>query len=138
MSYISTEKGLERALEQTSQFYNDLEHIATDLGTLTKRYVRSRASVYHRSIDALDWDWLDDNHTPPTSKHTHRKLQQLNRLNNKNKLRRRLYTDINQTKYHESDHESLDFRYSTSSLRRSMKICFLFCKKYKENHFVFV
>ncbi|CAF2520455.1 unnamed protein product [Rotaria sp. Silwood2] len=111
MSYISTEKGLERALEQTSRFYTDLEHIATDLGTLTKRYSQS-----HQSIDALDWDWIDDVQSP---KHNQRKQhQQLIRSNNKNKSRRRLNININQTEYNESDNEKCSFDYSTSPLRR--------------------
>ncbi|CAF4760719.1 unnamed protein product, partial [Rotaria sp. Silwood2] len=33
MPYISTEKGLERALEQTNRFCSGLAHIATDLDT---------------------------------------------------------------------------------------------------------
>ncbi|CAF4680912.1 unnamed protein product [Rotaria sp. Silwood1] len=111
MSYISTEKGLERALEQTSRFYTDLEHIATDLGTLTKRYSQS-----HQSIDALDWDWIDD---IQSSKYNQRKqYQPLIRSNNKNKIRRRLNTNINQTDYNESDNENRSFDYSTSPLRR--------------------
>jgi hypothetical protein len=103
MSYISTEKGLERALEQTSRFYNDLEHIASDLGTLTKRYSQS-----HQSIDALDWDLNDDDiHSP---KVIHRKQI---RSNNKNKIRRR----VNQIEYN----DNRIFDYSNSPLRRSMK-----------------
>lgn len=112
ISYISTEKGLERALEQTSRFYTDLEHIASDLGTLTKRYSQS-----HQSIDALDWDLHDDdsnnNHSP---KHIQRKQV---RSNNKTKVRRRLNT--NQIEYNESDSEKRLFDYSSSPLRRSMK-----------------
>jgi predicted patatin/cPLA2 family phospholipase len=104
MSYISTEKGLERALEQTSRFYNDLEHIASDLGTLTKRYSQS-----HQSIDALDWD-LNDNdiHSPKT---IHRKQI---RSNNKNKIRRKLNTNIDYN-------DNRLFDYSSSPLRRSRK-----------------
>jgi len=98
-------KGLERALEQTSRFYTDLEHIAIDLGTLTKRYSQSETSLPHRSIDALDWDWHDDVSSP---KMIARK-QQLVRTNNKNKIRRRL---------NESDHENRSIDYSTSPLRR--------------------
>ncbi|CAM4858511.1 unnamed protein product [Rotaria socialis] len=114
MSYISTEKGLERALEQTSRFYTDLEHIATDLGTLTKRYSNS-----HRSIDALDWDWMDDVQSPPVNqspKYNQRK--QMTRSNNKNKIRRRITMPVNQTEYHESDHEKRSFEYSNSPLRK--------------------
>ena len=122
MSYISTEKGLERALEQTSRFYTDLEHIAMDLGTLTKRYSQSQSSLskcHHRSIDALDWDWHDDAQSP---KSAHRKPQQhhsssLVRSTNKSKVRRRLSTRMNQTDYNESDQRSFDC--TTSPLRRS-------------------
>jgi len=103
-SHISTEKGLERALEQTSRFYTDLEHIASDLGTLTKRYSQS-----HQSIDALDWDWHEDDIQSP--KNTHRKQQV--RSNNKNKIRRKFKIE-----YHESDNENRSFDYSTSPLRR--------------------
>jgi hypothetical protein len=119
MSYISTEKGLERALEQTSRFYIDLEHIAIDLGTLTKRYSQSESSLFHRSIDALDWDWHDDMHSPIIqSPKTISRKQQVIRSNNKNKIRRRLNTNI---EYNESDNENRSFDYSTSPLRRSMK-----------------
>ncbi|CAF3674096.1 unnamed protein product [Rotaria sordida] len=111
MSYISTEKGLERALEQTSRFYTDLEHIATDLGTLTKRYSQS-----YQSIDALDWDWNDDSQSP--KRHQRKHYQQLIRSNNKNRIRRRLNININQTDYNESDNENHSFDYSTSPLRR--------------------
>ncbi|CAF1315915.1 unnamed protein product [Rotaria magnacalcarata] len=114
MSYISTEKGLERALEQTSRFYTDLEHIATDLGTLTKRYSNS-----HRSIDALDWDWIDDVQSPPVNqspKYNQRK--QMTRSNNKNKIRRRITIPVNKTEYYESDHEKRSFEYSNSPLRK--------------------
>jgi hypothetical protein len=110
-SHISTEKGLDRALEQTSRFYTDLEHIASDLGTLTKRYSQS-----HRSIDALDWDWHEDDVQSP--KTTHRKQI---RSNNKNKIRRRLNPNTNQIEYNESDNENRSFDYSTSPLRRSMR-----------------
>ena len=124
MSYISTEKGLERALEQTSRFYTDLEHIAIDLGTLTKRYSQSESSLHHHhhhSIDALDWDWHDDMHSPTiqSPKGISRK-QQIIRSNNKNKIRRRLNTNMNQTEYNESDNENRSFDYPTSPLRRSM------------------
>lgn len=119
MSYMSTEKGLERALEQTSRFYIDLEHIAIDLGTLTKRYSQSESSLFHRSIDALDWDWHDDMHSPIIqSPKTISRKQQVIRSNNKNKIRRRLNTNI---EYNESDNENRSFDYSTSPLRRSMK-----------------
>ncbi|CAF1927228.1 unnamed protein product [Rotaria magnacalcarata] len=114
MSYISTEKGLERALEQTSRFYTDLEHIATDLGTLTKRYSNS-----HRSIDALDWDWIDDVQSPSVNqspKYNQRK--QMTRSNNKNKIRRRITIPVNKTEYYESDHEKRSFEYSNSPLRK--------------------
>jgi len=111
ISYISTEKGLERALEQTSRFYNDLEHIASDLGTLTKRYSQS-----HQSIDALDWDLNDDDiHSP---KIIHRKQIRTNNNNNNNKIRRRINPNINQIEYNESDHDNRLFDYSTSPLRR--------------------
>jgi len=115
MSYVSTEKGLERALEQTSRFYTDLEHIASDLGTLTQRYSQS-----HQSINALDWDWHDDdnNHSPKT---IHRKQI---RTNNKNKIRRKLNTSINPIEYNESDNEH---RSLSSPLRRSMKKKKEFC-----------
>jgi hypothetical protein len=112
-SQISTEKGLERALEQTSRFYIDLEHIASDLGTLTKRY----SQPSHRSIDALDWDLHEDDniHSPKT---TQRKQI---RSNNKNKIRRKLNINNNQIEYHESDSGNRSFDFSTSPLRRSMK-----------------
>jgi len=126
MSYVSTEKGLERALEQTSRFYTDLEHIAIELGTLTKRYSQSQTSltkIYHRPIDALDWDWHDDIHSPiiQSPKATHRKQYyslSLNRSNNKNKIRRRLNTNMNQTEYNESDNDNRSFDCTTSPLRR--------------------
>jgi ribosomal protein L28 len=137
MSYITTEKGLERALEQTTRFYTDLEHIAIDLGTLTKRYSQSQQSLskrYHRPIDALDWDWHDDMHSPTiqSPKPSQRKQQQLNsslssnRSNNKNKIRRRLNTNIHQTEYNESDNDNRSFDCTSSPLRRS-----------KEKHFFF-
>ena len=124
MSYISTEKGLEHALEQTTRFYTDLEHIATDLGTLTKRYSQSQNSLNkytHRSIDALDWDLQDEFQSPKSS---HRKPLALNtsltRSTNKSKLRRRLNMSMNQSEYHESDQDRrhLDLT-TTSPLRRS-------------------
>jgi hypothetical protein len=105
-SHVATEKGLERALEQTSRFYTDLEHIASDLGTLSKRYSQS-----HRSIDALDWDWQEDDIQSPKNTTPHRKQ---NRSNTKNKIRRR----INQIEYNESDSENRSFDYSSSPLRR--------------------
>lgn len=116
MSYISTEKGLERALEQTSRFYTDLEHIATDLGTLTKRYSNS-----HRSIDALDWDWIDDIQSPVNQSPKYNQRKQIVRSNTKNKARRRVNLNLNQTDYNESDNENRSFDYSTSPLRKSMK-----------------
>jgi hypothetical protein len=122
MSYISTEKGLERALEQTTRFYTDLEHIASELGTLTKRYSQSQTSLSkysHRSIDALDWDWHEEIHSP---KGSHRKQQSLSssstRSSAKNKLRRRLNVSINQTEYNESDHDRRVLDCTTSPLRR--------------------
>jgi len=120
MSYISTEKGLERALEQTSRFYTDLEHIALDLGTLTKRYSQSESSLVHPSIDALDWDWLDDMHSPTVQspKMISRKPFP-SRSANKSKVRRRLNNNnMNQTEYHESDQENRSFDCSTSPMRR--------------------
>lgn len=123
MSYISTEKGLEHALEQTTRFYSDLEHIASDLGTLTKRYSQSQISLNkytHRSIDALDWDLQEDFQSPKSS---HRKQFLFNhsfsRSTTKNKLRRRLNASWNQTEYHESDQDHRICDLSTSPLRRS-------------------
>ena len=110
-SHISTEKGLDRALEQTSRFYTDLEHIASDLGTLSKRYSQS-----HRSIDALDWDWQEEEISSPKNLTTHRKQ---NRSTNKTKIRRRLNTTNQQVEYHESDHQNRSFDCSSSPLRRS-------------------
>ncbi|CAF1145974.1 unnamed protein product [Adineta ricciae] len=127
MSYMSTEKGLDRALEQTSRFYSDLEHIATDLSSLSKRYSQSQISIspslskyYHQhnrpvfnTIDALDWDWHDV-HSPPlmqSPKLFHRKqnvsssLPRLNQTSTKTKVRRKLNHTANQTEYHESDLE---------------------------------
>ncbi len=147
LSYMSTEKGLERALEQTSRFYSDLEHIATDLNTLSKRYSQSQTSLspsiskyYHQqhrsglnTIDALDWDW-NDIHSPPlvqSPKNFHRKdrlqyssssLPRLNNNANKTKVRRKLNTTNNQTDYHESDLEirsSRSYDCTNSPLRRS-------------------
>jgi len=147
---MSTEKGLERALEQTSRFYSDLEHIATDLNTLSKRYSQSQTSIspsiskyYHQhnrsglnTIDALDWDW-NDVHSPPliqSPKNFHRKerqqcssssLPRLNNNNNKNKVRRKLTNTNNQTDYNESDLEirtSYSYDCTNSPLRRSKKI----------------
>lgn len=147
MSYMSTEKGLERALEQTSRFYSDLEHIATDLSTLSKKYSLSQTSMspsiskyYHQNnrsqlntIDALDWDW-NDIHSPPliqSPKNFHRKERQqyssssLSRLNNKTKVRRKLNNNLNnQTDYNESDLEiktSHSYDCTNSPLRRSKK-----------------
>ncbi|UJR35614.1 hypothetical protein I4U23_028364 [Adineta vaga] len=127
MSYMSTEKGLERALEQTSRFYSDLEHIATDLSTLSKRYSQSQMSIspslskyYHQhnrpvfnTIDALDWDWHDI-HSPPLmqspklfqrKQYSSSSLPRLNQMSMKNKVRRKLNQTTNQTEYHESDLE---------------------------------
>jgi hypothetical protein len=147
LSYMSTEKGLERALEQTSRFYSDLEHIATDLNTLSKRYSQSQASMspslskyYHQhnrsgmnTIDALDWDWNDAHSSPliQSPKNLHRKERQqyssssLSRLNNNNnnktKVRRKLNNTNNQTEYHESDLEvrsSRSYDCTNSPLRR--------------------
>lgn len=122
MSYISTEKGLEQALEQTTRFYTDLEHIATDLGTLTKRYSQSQNSLNkytHRSIDALDWDLQDEFQSPKSS---HRKPFSLNssltRSSTKSKIRRRLNISINQSEYNESDQDHRHFDLTTSPLRR--------------------
>ena len=145
MSYMSTEKGLERALEQTSRFYSDLEHIATDLNSLSKKYSQSQASLipsvakyYHQhnrpvlnTIDALDWDWHDI-HSPPLSqspKSVHRKSQaqpyassSLPRLNaTKSKVRRRLVNNYLPTEYNESDLElqtSRSYDCTSSPLRR--------------------
>ncbi|UJR10245.1 hypothetical protein I4U23_014456 [Adineta vaga] len=119
MSFISTEKGLERALEQTSRFYTDLEHIALDLGTLSKRYSQSESSLVHPSIDALDWDWLDDMQSPTIqSPKTNPRKHNFLRSTNKNKVRRRIHVNMNQTEYNESDQENRSFDYSTSPLRR--------------------
>jgi hypothetical protein len=145
MSYMSTEKGLERALEQTSRFYSDLEHIATDLNTLSRKYSQSQTSIspslskyYHQhnrpvlnTIDALDWDW-NDIHSPPliqSPKNLHRKSQysssSLPRLNNNNKskVRRKLNNNM-QTDYNESDLEirtTRSYDCTSSPLRRSKK-----------------
>ena len=125
MSYISTEKGLEHALEQTTRFYTDLEHIASDLGTLTKRYSQSHSSLNkssHRSIDALDWDWQDELQSPKTSSSSRKQTHftsSLTRSNTKNKLRRRLNITMNQTEYNESDHDHRIVDITTSPLRRS-------------------
>ncbi len=150
MSYMSTEKGLERALEQTSRFYSDLEHIATDLNTLSKIYSQSQTSIspslskyYHQhnrpvfnTINALDWDW-NDVHSPPliqSPKNLHRKQPQqyssssLPRLNNNNnnktKVRRRLNHANDQTEYHESDLEirtTRSYDCTSSPIKRSKK-----------------
>jgi len=144
LSYMSTEKGLERALEQTSRFYSDLEHIATDLNTLTKRYSLSQTTMspsiskYYQqnnrsglnTIDALDWDWNDVNSPPliQSPKNFHRKERQqyssssLPRLNNKNKIRKKInHNTNNQTEYNESDleiHSSRSYDCTHSPLRR--------------------
>ena len=121
MSYISTEKGLERALEQTTRFYTDLEHIATDLCTLSKRYNQNLNSFNkpsHRSIDALDWDLQDDVNSPKLT--NFRKGHSLpSRSNGKTKLRRRLNLTVSQTDYNESDQEHRLIDCTTSPLRRS-------------------
>jgi hypothetical protein len=123
MSYISTEKGLERALEQTTRFYSDLEHIALDLGTLTKRYSQSQNSLVklaHRSIDALDWDWQDEAQSPKSNlRKQHHLTTSLSRSATKSKIRRRLNISINQTDYNESDHDHRTLDCATSPLRRS-------------------
>lgn len=143
MSYMSTEKGLERALEQTSRFYSDLEHIATDLNTLSKRYSQSQTiispslSKYYNqpalnTIDALDWDWNDVHSSPlvQSPKNRHRKQNQhassssLSRLtcSNKHKTRRRLNNSTKQTDYNESDLElrtSISYDCTSSPVRRS-------------------
>lgn len=138
LSFMSTEKGLERALEQTSRFYSDLEHIATDLNSLSRRYSQSQNSIspslskyYPRSglntIDALDWDW-NDVHSPPlvqSPKNFHRKpytSSSLSRLNSKSKLRRKFPHANQQTEYHESDlevHSSRSYDCTHSPLKRS-------------------
>jgi hypothetical protein len=122
MSYISTEKGLEHALEQTTRFYTDLEHIAIDLSTLSKRYSQSHTSLSTnalRSIDTLDWDWHDDVQSPKTM---HRKASHLTasltRSNTKSKIRRRLNLTMNATEYNESDHEHRKIDCTSSPLRR--------------------
>lgn len=137
---MSTEKGLERALEQTSRFYSDLEHIATDLNSLSKRYSQSQSSIspslskyYPRpgmnTIDALDWDW-NDVHSPPliqSPKNFYRKpyaSSSLSRLNTKSKVRRKLPHTNQQTEYHESDlevHSSRSYDCAHSPLRRSKR-----------------
>jgi hypothetical protein len=146
---MSTEKGLERALEQTSRFYSDLEHIATDLNSLSKRYSQSQTSIspsiskyYHQhnrpvlnTIDALDWDWNDVNSPPliqsPKSlqkkQHSFSSLPRLNNnINNtKSKVRRKLNNIKNQTDYNESDLEirsSRSYDCTSSPLRRSKRI----------------
>ena len=119
MSYISTEKDLERALEQTSRFYTDLKHIAPDLGTLTKRYSQSHTSVFRRPINVLDWDWHDCHHLPiiQSPKQIYRKQQYFK--TNKMKIHRRtIHTKFNQTEYYESDHDNRSYDYATSPLRR--------------------
>ena len=137
MSSISTEKGIERALEQTSRFYIDLEHIALDLGTLTKRYSHSESSLAHPSIDALDWDWLDDMHSPTVqSPKTISRKHHCLRSSNKSKLRRRINMNMNQTEYNESDQENRSFDLSTSPLRRSTNK--LFCHFPCTDHFSFL
>ncbi|CAF2379989.1 unnamed protein product [Rotaria sp. Silwood2] len=140
-SCMSTEKGLERALEQTSRFYSDLEHIATDLNTLSKKYSKSQSSVspsvskyYNKptnnTIDALDWDWNDVHSSPlvQSPKNRHKKQFQhctsssLSRLNNhKYKVRKRLNNIQKQTDYNESDLEmrtSISYDCTSSPLRR--------------------
>ena len=144
---MSTENGLDRALEQTSRFYSDLEHIATDLNSLTRRYSQSQTSIspsiskyyqqHHRSglntIDALDWDW-NDVQSPPlvqSPKAFHRKERQhysssLPRLNSntKTKVRRKLNNTNNQTDYHESDLEirtTRSYDCASSPIRRSKR-----------------
>ena len=102
-------------MEQTSRFYTDLEHIASDLGTLSKRYSQS-----HRSIDALDWDWQDEESSSPKNHPTTTHRKQTRSSTNKTKIRRRLNTSNQQVEYHESDHENRSFDYSSSPLRRSM------------------
>ncbi|CAF3363878.1 unnamed protein product [Rotaria sp. Silwood1] len=138
---MSTEKGLERALEQTSRFYSDLEHIATDLNTLSKKYSQSQTSVspsiskyynqpIHNTIDALDWDWNDFHSSPLVHSPKNRQKKQhqqytsssLSRLNNhKYKVRRRLTNIHKQTDYNESDLEirtSISYDCTSSPLRR--------------------
>ena len=144
MSYMSTEKGLERALEQTSRFYSDLEHIATDLNSLSKKYSQSQTSLipsmskyYHQhnqpvlnTIDALDWDWNDVHASPlvQSPKSTHKKVYQhsfssLPRLNlTKSKVRRKFNPNYLPTDYNESDLElrtSRSYDCTSSPLRRS-------------------
>ena len=118
------EKDLERALEQTSRFYSDLEHIATDLNILSKRYSQSQTFIsplisrHNRSIlntiDVLDWDWNDIYSSSFTQspkirhrKHQHDSSSSLSRLNNhnRNKSRKKLINIHKQTDYNESDFE---------------------------------
>lgn len=143
ISCMSTEKGLERALEQTSRFYSDLEHIATDLNTLSKRYSQSQTiispsmSKYYNqpvlnTIDALDWDWHDmsspplvqsPKNRPKKHQHQYSSLSRLNSSsNNKHRVRRRINYANKQTDYNESDLEirtSLSYDCTSSPLRRS-------------------
>jgi len=144
MSYMSTEKGLERALEQTSRFYSDLEHIATDLNSLSRKYSQSHTALipsvskyyYHqnqhvcKTIDALDWDWNDVHASPivqsPKSnqkkshQHSFSSLPRLN-SNTKSKVRRKLNPTHLPTDYNESDLElrtSRSYDCTSSPLRR--------------------
>ena len=148
MSYMSTEKGLERALEQTSRFYSDLEHIATDLSSLSKKYSQSQTSVatsiskfcqHHNrpvlnTIDALDWDWNDAQSPPsiqspkstPKKSHSHHASSSLPRLNaNRVRGRRKIPAKAGlQTEYNESDLElrtSRSYDCTSSPLRRSKR-----------------
>lgn len=150
MSYMSTEKGLERALEQTSRFYSDLEHIATDLNSLSKKYSQSHTALipsvskyyYHhnqhvcKTIDALDWDWNDVHPSPivQSPKSTQKKSHQhsfsslpRSNSNNKSKVRRKLNPTHLPTDYNESDLElrtSRSYDCTSSPLRRSMSFDF--------------
>lgn len=134
-SFTSTEQGLERALEQTSRFYSDLEHIATDLNSLSKKYSQSQTTLipsvskYYQhhdqstfnTIDALDWDLMDAC-SSPRKIHSHHSSSSLSRLNNKSRGRRRIPVHSFQTDYNESDIEIRESRScdcASSPLRRS-------------------
>ncbi|CAF0871128.1 unnamed protein product [Didymodactylos carnosus] len=141
MSYMTTEKGLERAIEHTTKLNQDLEMILTDFGTLSRRYSQSSVNKiltstssatydnhhfqHSHTIDVLDWNYNDCS-PMPQSPNSYRRQSSRNtnssqtsnksqNSRNKTKLKRRLNTMSSD--YHESD-ETRSYDYTSSPLRR--------------------
>ncbi|CAF1269935.1 unnamed protein product, partial [Didymodactylos carnosus] len=143
-SYMTTEKGLERALEHTTKLNQDLEMILTDFGTLSRRYSQSSINKilpssastletydnhhfqHSHTIDVLDWNYNDCSPTSQSPTNSYRRQASRNTTSsqtmnksqnsrNKTKLKRRLNTTTSD--YNESD-ETRTYDYTSSPLRR--------------------